>query len=431
MKKLRLINPLPHNHPNVLSGGIVNLVPLQLVTVASLTPEDWEVEIQDESIGKIKFDDTPDIVGISIKACASKRGYEIGNYYRNLGIPVIYGGVHATLAPDLVAPYANSIIRGSVDNIWATVMKDAAESRLLPVYENHGYDALPNYRLRWELLPKKKYRVYSIISTYGCPFKCSYCSIPPLYGYKVRERPIEDVLRDIKDTNCDYFMLWDENPTVNKHRSSMFFHALSVLGKTWFGEATTLVARDPKLLSLMGKSGCRGLYLGIESVSQQSLNSVKKTFNHTNNYHEVVKKLNDNGISAHAGIVLGFDHDDEGVFDRTLEYLYRCKFSSASFKILTPYPGTPLYNTLQSQGRIIDDNMDNYDEHHIVFQPAKMSVNTLHEGVRHVVREFYSLRSIGARIARSVYKFGPINARFQIANLGWRKDYYRDHGVRR
>lgn len=429
MKKLRLINPLPHNHPNVLSGGIFNLVPLQLVTVASLTPEDWEVEIQDESIGGIKFDSSPDLVGISIKACASKRGYEIGKYYRNLGIPVIYGGVHATLAPHLVAPHADSVIRGGVDNIWSKVLFDAAESRLLPVYESSGSGALPNYRLRWELLPKGRYKVYSIISTYGCTFRCSYCSIPPMYGFKVRERPVEDVLRDIKETDSDYFMLWDENPTADRHRSSVFFQALSILGKTWFGEATTLVARDPRILSLLGKSGCRGLYLGIESVSQESLNKVKKGFNRTDNYAEVVKRLNDHGISAHAGIVFGFDHDDEGTFDRTLEYLYKCKFSSASFKILTPYPGTPLHDALKSQGRIKDDDMDNYDEHHIVFQPGKMSADTLQEGVRHVVREFYSLRSIGTRIARAVFEFGPVSARFQIANFGWRKDYYRDHGV--
>ncbi len=429
MKKLRLINPLPHNHPNILSGGIFNIIPLQLVTIASLTPEDWEVDIQDESTGEIKFDDSPNLVGISIKSCSSKRGYEIGEYYRNLGIPVIFGGSHASLAPHMVAPNADSVIRGSVDNIWSQVLQDVEGSKLCSVYESTGTGALPNYRLRWELLPKGRYMVYSIISSYGCTCKCSYCSIPTMYGSKIRERPLEDVLRDIKEIDSKYFLLWDENPTADIRRSKVFFQALSILGKTWFGQATTLVVREPKLPGLLGKSGCRGLYLGIESVSQESLNSVNKSFNQSDNYAEIVKRLNDHGISAHAGIVFGFDHDDESIFDRTLEYLYKCKFSSASFKVLTPYPGTPLHDILNSQGRIIDDDMNNYDEHHIVFRPNKMSADTLQQGIRHVVREFYSFRSIGNRIARAVFEYGPINARYQLINLGWRKDYFRDHGV--
>lgn len=424
MTRLRLINPMPNNNPRD-SGGIFNIVPLQLVTVASLTPPDWEVEIQDESIAPLIVDEGPDLVGITIKACTARRGYELARRYRALGVPVVLGGSHASLAPDDAVRNADAVLIGGAEGSWRRVLADASSGRLAPSYRSDDADELPRYRLRWELLPRERYAVYSVVATRGCPLQCSFCSIPPMYGHRVRRRAIEDVLADIEAMGTSRFILWDENPTADRHFAETLFRAMAPLRRTWFAETTTLVARDARLLAAMGDAGCRGIYLGVESVTQASLNHVKKGFNRADSYREIVARLADHGIAAHAGIVLGFDHDDADVFDRTLEYLATCKFNSASFKILTPYPGTPLHEAMQRDGRITDDNTDNYDEQHVVFAPRKLTPAALYDGYRRLVRQFYSLGAIARRVVRNVPALGVSDPWPYLANLGWRADYYR------
>jgi radical SAM superfamily enzyme YgiQ (UPF0313 family) len=204
---------------------------------------------------------------------------------------------------------------------------------------------------------------------------------------------------------------------------------MTSLRRIWFAETTTLVARNERLLRTMRKSGCRGIYLGVESVSQGSLNGVKKGFNRTGSYPEIVQRLHDNGIAAHAGIVLGFDHDDSSTFDETLEYIFRCRFDSASIKILTPYPGTRLHDAMSTQGRIINADMDDYDEQHVVFRPKNMSPDELYAGYRRVVKEFYSMSSILRRVGANLRALGGSELWAGFANMGWRKEYYRSLGI--
>jgi radical SAM superfamily enzyme YgiQ (UPF0313 family) len=424
MKRLRLINPMPNNNPTD-TGGIFNIVPLQLVTLASLTPDDWEVEIQDEAVERLTFGGAPTLVGITIKACTARRGFAIGARYRARGIPVVFGGSHASLAPHDVRAHATSVLIGSAEGIWDRVLADAVAGALAPEYRSPDTGALLRYRLRWELLGDKRYSVYSVVATRGCPLRCSFCSIPPMYDRQIRRRAIEDVLADIAAMRSNRFILWDENPTADRHFAETLFQAMAPLRRTWFAETTTMVARDERLLRTMRAAGCRGIYLGVESVTQDSLNHVKKGFNRASGYREMVARLQGNGIAAHAGIVFGFDHDDADTFDRTLEYLAHCKFNSASLKILTPYPGTPLHDAMQRDGRIFDTNTDNFDEQHVVFTPRQLGVEALRDGYRRAVRSFYSLGSIARRVAGNVTTLGVGDVWPYLANLGWRAEYLR------
>jgi radical SAM superfamily enzyme YgiQ (UPF0313 family) len=255
--------------------------------------------------------------------------------------------------------------------------------------------------------------------------RCSFCSIPAMYDRQIRKRAVEDVLADILAMGSRRFILWDENPTADRHFAETLFQAMAPLGRTWFAETTTMVARDERLLRTMHDAGCRGIYLGVESVTQDCLNRVKKGFNRASEYREVVARLHGNGIAAHAGIVFGFDHDDPDTFDRTLEYLARCKFNSASLKILTPYPGTSLHDTMQREGRIFDHNTDNYDEQHVVFTPRRLTIEQLQAGYGRAVRGFYSLGSIARRIAGNLGELGVGGAWPYLANFGWRAEYLR------
>lgn len=425
--RLRLINPAPAgNRARNGNADMFSIVPLQLVTVASYaSAHGWDVEIQDEIVEDLRFEGAIDLVGISVKACTAKRAYEIGRRYREQGVPVLMGGAHVSLIPELSAPHADALVRGGIEENIGAILNDAASGQLKPRYEDTSAGNLPHGRLRWDLVAKNRYRVYSVVATRGCPMRCSFCSIPGAYDYKVRARPVEDVVDDIARAPASYFILWDEHPTADPHYAEVFFRALTPLHKTWFGEATSTVDRNPRLLSVMGKSGCRGLYLGVESFNQTGLNKVKKGFNRVEHYRDLVKRLNDNGIAAHAGVVFGFDGDDESIFERTYEGLHACGFNSASFKILTPYPGTPFHTTMQSEGRIFDENLDHYDENHVVFRPKSISIDALYEGYRRVTKEFYAVPDIFRRIARGAVR-GVINYYPIVANFGWRRAYYHD-----
>lgn len=423
--RLRLVNPMPNNNPQE-GGGIFNIVPLQLVTIASLTPRSWDVEIQDEAVGPLHVDATPTLVGITIKACTAQRGFELARRYRALGVPVVFGGAHASLAPDQVEPHG-AVLVGSAEGIWEQVLADAAAGALRPRYRSPDAGPLPPYRLRWDLLPTR-YTMYSVVATRGCPLRCSFCSIPPMYSREIRRRAIEHVLADIDAMPGRRFILWDENPTADRHFAETLFRAMAPLRRRWFAETTTMVARDPRLLRVMYDAGCRGIYLGVESVTQDSLNQVKKGFNRADGYRDMVARLHGHGIAAHAGIVFGFDHDDADTFDRTLEHLALCGFNSASMKILTPYPGTPLHATMAAERRIVDRNLDNYDEQHVVYQPRRLTPGALHAGYRRAVETFYSLPAIGRRVAGNLrsLRFAPLP---YLANLGWRSSYYQSLAI--
>ncbi len=428
MKTVRLIMPSPRLRVGSnRQAGIFKMIPLQLTTIASLTPQGWKVEIEDESVHELQVDGKPDVVGITVKACSSKRGYEIAAAYRRLGVPVLIGGSHASLAPQLVAPHADSLVIGGVEENWPRILEDAVSGRLQPRYESRSTRPMPSYRLRWDLLPRRRYRLYSVVASRGCPLRCNFCSIHRMYAGTVRRRSVEDVVSDILRMPSRFFVFWDEHPTSDRAYAKRLFRTLAPHRRRWVGEATTMVARDQELLQLMMNSGCNGLFIGIESVSKASLRSVRKSFNRPDDYAELVKVLNDHGIHAHAGVVMGFDHDDEGIFDDTLEYLYRCGFGSASFKLLTPYPGTELHEQLRATDRILDEDMDHYDEHHVVFRPACMSPERLAEGYQRVIREFYSLRNIGKRFLDATLAIR--DPRLLLANFGWRRDYFSDLGI--
>ncbi|MDH3976642.1 MAG: B12-binding domain-containing radical SAM protein [Deltaproteobacteria bacterium] len=423
-KILRLINPIPNDvkRPSGMAH-IFNIIPLQLATVASVTPENWDIDIQDENVTAIEHNAKPDLVGISIKACTANRGIEIANEYKKFNIPVIFGGSHASLSPESIKPYANAVVRGGVENIWTNLLSDFESGNLKNIYDGRLYRAIPKYKMRWELFDKKKYKIFSIIARRGCSYKCSFCTIPEMYD-GVQSRNIFDVIDDIQRMESKYFILWDENPTDNIVYAENFFKALTPLNKTWFAEATTKVTENTSLLNEMGKSGCKAIYLGIESFSQKSLNNVGKGFNKIGRYKDIVKKLGDCGIMAHAGLVLGLDGDDESTFDETLEGLYKCNFVSASIKILTPYPGTKLHHRFEKERRIFDYKLEHYDEKHVVFHPKRMTADQLYDGYKYVVSNFYSMSSIATRIKDNILMHGINPGSFSLVNFGWRKDYF-------
>jgi radical SAM superfamily enzyme YgiQ (UPF0313 family) len=379
------------------------LLPLNLAMLAALTPPDIEISIVDEAVEKINFDEQVDLVGISCTTTVAQRAYEIAAEYRERNIKVVLGGTHPTLIPHEAIKYADSICIGEAEGLWEEVLADLKGGKLKRFYRHDGYCSLESLPIpRRDLLKSKRYLPIDGIQTArGCPFACDFCAVTTVFGHKYRHRPIKDVLAEIETLERRYVFFYDDNIVGNPRRSKELFRALIPYKKRWIGQASTTVIRDPELLKLMAKSGCKGIFVGFESLSEENLRRSHKRHNNPKQYKEVVKKLHDQGIAISGAFVFGLDDDDRSVFERTLEFAMDAELDVAQFNWLTPYPGTPIYNQLRAEGRLIDtewwsagSGIGTEAGEAVVYHPKMMSGDELREGSRWVRRNFYSNSSI-------------------------------------
>ena len=411
------------------------LLPLNLAMLAALTPPEIEVKIADEAIEGINFGEQVDLVGISCTTTVAPRAYEIAAEYRKRGVKVVLGGTHPTLIPHEAVKHADSVCIGEAEGLWGEILADFKRGELKRFYRNDGYCSLEGLPMpRRDLLKSKRYLpIDGIQTSRGCPFACDFCAVTTVFGHKYRDRPIEDVLAEIDTLERRHVFFYDDNIVGNPRRSKELFRALIPYNKRWIGQASTTVIKDPELLKLMAKSGCKGLFVGFESLSEENLKRSRKNHNNPKQYKEVVKKLHDQGIAISGAFVFGLDGDDSSVFERTLEFAMDVKLDVAQFNWLTPYPGTPIYNRLKAENRLIKtewwlagSGLGTETGEAVVYHPKMMSADELEEGSRWVRRNFYSTSSILKRF------FGKsrlslfdllLYAKF---NWGYRVQYARD-----
>ena len=379
------------------------LLPLNLAMLAALTPPGFEVSVVDEAAEEINFDEQLDLVGISCTTTVAQRAYKIATEYRERNVKVVMGGTHPTLIPDEAIKYADSVCIGEAEGLWEEVIADFKEGKLKRFYRNDGYCSLEGLRIpRRDLLKSKHYLPIDGIQTArGCPFACDFCAVTTVFGHKYRHRPIADVLAEVETLKRRYLFFYDDNIVGNPRRSKELFRALIPYKKRWIGQASTTVIKDPELLELMAKSGCKGLFVGFESLSEETLRRSLKKHNDPKQYKEVVRRLHDQGITISGAFVFGLDGDDSSVFERTLEFAMDAKLDVAQFNWLTPYPGTPIYNQLKAEGRLINNEwwlagsgLGTETGEVVVYHPKMMSADELKEGSRWVRRNFYSTSSI-------------------------------------
>ena len=239
----------------------------------------------------------------------------------------------------------------------------------------------------------------------GCPFKCEYCTLPGFYGAGYRPRPVENVIAEVEQLGYKPgdppIVFWDDNIVGNHRWAKKFFRELAHLRIKWMAQSTITLAEDAELARLAGESGCVGVFCGLESFSEASLSGVRKSFNRVSDYKRKLEVLHGNGISVTAGVVFGFEEDTPDIFDISVEAAEDIALDGASIGILIPYPGTPVYERLNRQGRIVTRDWSKYDGEHVVFRPRGMTPEQLDAGMRRARRNFYSLRSIYRRLSRS------------------------------
>ncbi len=392
--------------------------PVTLPTVAGLTPPEHKITLIDDAFEDIDYDLPADLVGITGSTPFIPRVNEISKGFRKRGVKTIIGGIYGTLYPDVAAPNADSVVVGDAEDTWPRVLEDFERGRLRKFYRSSS-PRLAGYPLpRREILNRSGYSIPdSFQFQRGCRWACDFCSIRYQYGASVRARPIEEVVQDLETVNKRWppvKIFWDDNLINDLDYARKLFTAVAPFKIRWIGQSTITIANHPDILRLAAKSGCRALFFGIESISSGSLKETRKVMNKVGKYKEQISIIHDHGISVQAGIVFGFDCDDRSIFETTIEFLIASNVDSIAFSILTPYPGTPLYKRLNSQGRIIERDWAKYDSNHVVFQPKLMAPDELFEGYNWAMREFFSIKSIFKR----AFKLGSLPLSI-ITNLAY------------
>lgn len=374
--------------------------PLNLLTLAALTPPEHEVVVIDESITNIDWEEKYDLVGISAMTALAPRAYTIADTFRSRGIPVVLGGMHPSTLPEEAKIHADAVVIGEAESTWPLLLEDLSRGDLKPFYRQEKITPLRNMAVpRRELLDRARYLVPDTVqTTRGCPHACSFCTVSQFFGRRFRFRPVEEVISEVKALEGEVIAFVDDNIIGNPSYAKRLFRALAPLKIKWFSQGSLNIARDEDLLRLAAESGCIGLFIGFESLSPDSLAAVGKSFNKVEEYSAAIKRIHDHGIAIEGAFIFGFDEDDDSIFERTVRFAQENRLEAAQFGILTPFPGTPLRQKLEKERRILSNDWSEYTINKVVFEPKRMSPKTLQEGFNWAWQEFYSLSSISRRL---------------------------------
>jgi len=371
---------------------------LTLSLIAALTPPEHEIQIVEEVYGEVvNFDGDYDVIGISIMTQTAIRGYQIANEFKKRGKTVIFGGIHASSMPDEAIRFGDAVVIGEAEGLWDIVLEDIKHKRLKPFYK---LDKLPDLqdhvRPRRDLIKcsSGKFAIAPIETTRGCPYNCDFCSVSRFFGTRQRHKAIPDIIADIESCHEKYLFFLDDNITGNKRYAKELFREMIPLKKIWVGQASIQVSNDPELMQLAYKSGCRALLIGFESMSDSGINQYHKTLKTVDENIRAIKKLQDNGIMTMASLIFGLDSDTKEIFEIAHDFLTRSKAAFFQACAMTPYPGTPVFQKLRNEGRILTDDWTRFDASKVIIRPENLTPDELLEGYNKLKWHFYSNKSI-------------------------------------
>ncbi|EDY20944.1 Radical SAM domain protein [Chthoniobacter flavus Ellin428] len=405
--KIALISPKGplYRHRGGIWKKSLRYQPLTLTTLAALVPPDVpaELELIDEGIANVPLDLEADLIGLTVITGTARRAYELADHFRARGITVVLGGPHVTLIPEDADPHADAVVVGYAEDTWPELLRDFMRGCLKKLYRQApGLDLAGRPFARRELLPSRRYLTSDVFeATRGCVHSCDFCVVPTAWGRKPWQKPVVEVVADIRQQGARKLIFVDLNLIAHRGYALELFTALIPLRLQWYGLATVLLADDPELLELAARSGCKGLLMGLESISTTNLRQNHKGFNTPEDYGRVVERLHAQGIALQGCFVFGLDDDRPDVFLKTARFAVEAGIDLPRFAVVTPFPNTPLYKRLEAEGRILTKDWELYDGQHVVFQPRHMSVEELQSGIEVAWKHAYSLPSIIRRITRS------------------------------
>jgi radical SAM superfamily enzyme YgiQ (UPF0313 family) len=422
-----LINPFYPKDPHASFGKHVLTPSLALTSIAGATPADWEVVYWDENLlqGPPPWAPFPEVVGITVHLTFAQRAYELARWYRSRGARVVLGGLHVLSCPEEAAPHGDALVIGEGIQVWPQVLRDVEEGALQPVYRGSH---LKPYRdepaPRRELLPRSCFlTTTSLIATRGCHNRCGFCYLATeglAMPYQVRD--VEQVTQEFQADGQPYGVFVDNNLGSRPDYLRRLCHALRPLEKIWSAAVSIDVTDDPSLVREMALAGCTGVFVGFESLTDANLAQARKKTPATGDYARRVAVLHDHGIQVNGSFVLGFDHDDRNVFARTVDWIEENRLECATFHIMTPYPGTPLFRQMERENRLLHKDWTRYDTAHVVFEPKQMTADELAEGYAWCYERLFSHHSIWRRRPqdwRAVAPYLAMSYLYKRSNLLW------------
>jgi len=409
--KIILISPtwkIQAKEKRMERGKVFKIPQLSLLAVAAVTPPDVEIELIDENVEEIDFNKEADLVGITSMTATAPRAYEIADRFREKGIPVVLGGMHPSALPEEAIQHANAVVIGEAELTWPRLIEDfkrGGKEALKQFYQDgRRVDLSQIFPPRRSLLKKNRYITTRVLQvSRGCPFDCSFCSVSKFFGKKYRFRPVKDVVAEIKSLvgrslRSRFIGFLDDNIMGNAKYAKELFRALIPYKLLWASQTSVNVAQDLELLELAAKSGCKGLFVGFESISPSSLREADKPQNKISFYKKAIERFHRFGIFLEGAFIFGFDNDDKSIFEKTVNFIKKVKLDALQFGILTPFPGTRLFSKLSREGRIIDHDWSNYDIANVVFKPKLMTPQELKEGFTWAYQQVYSFPGIFRRL---------------------------------
>jgi radical SAM superfamily enzyme YgiQ (UPF0313 family) len=382
---------------------------LGLFTVAALTPPDFEVQVLDESVEDVDFDVPADLVGITVQCPTAPRAYRLAERFRARGIPVVLGGIHASLNPEEAHPHGDALVIGEAELTWPTLVEDFRSKRMKKVYAAPTLaDLNSSPRPRRDLLKAENYQIpYVVQASKGCSYGCEFCSLHAYVGNPPRFRDIPSVIGEIAELPSNRMIFADDNLYLHKSYTAALLKALIPLKTSWAAEATWHMAYDQEVLRLARQAGCVGLFLGFDSINRQVQMRKVPRKDIENLYAQAIRNVHREGIAVVAAFVFGLDNDDPSVFERSLEVVVKGRANLVNFSALVPYPGTPVFKRLHDEGRITEWDWAKYISPNVCFIPKQMSATELRAGVTWAQQQFYSLNNI-AKLSWNAFR-----------DLGW------------
>jgi radical SAM superfamily enzyme YgiQ (UPF0313 family) len=396
--------------------------PLGLATLAAYLDDEDAVEIQDEHVERLHLDDEPDLVVIQVYITSAYRAYELADHYRQRGAYVVLGGLHVTSLPDEAAAHADTIFLGPGEDTWPRFLADLRSGTPERVYQSTVRSLIGMPPIRRDLIKRHLYLVpNSIVVSRGCPHVCDFCYKEAFFegGTSFYTQTVDDALREIDRLPGRHLYFLDDHLFGNRRFATALFDGMRGMKRLWQAAGTVNAILLPGLLEKAVDAGLRSLFVGFETLNVDNLTEQRKFQNLRRDYNAAIRRLHDLGVMVNGSFVFGMDGDDETVFDRTVDWAIEQGMETATFHILTPYPGTALYKRMVKQGRMTESNWDRYDTRHAVFTPAQMTGEALERGYWHAYRDFYRWGSIarGAAAHHDVLS-GIRHAAYAV---GWKK----------
>jgi radical SAM superfamily enzyme YgiQ (UPF0313 family) len=396
--------------------------PLGLASLAGYLDPNDEILIEDEHVEKLDLDDCPDLVVLETYITSAYRSYAIADHYRRRGAYVAMGGLHVTSMPAEAAEHADSVFLGPGEDIWPQFLSEYRTGRPRRCYQSTVRSLAQTPRIRRDLIRRHLYLVpNSIVVSRGCPNTCDFCYKEAFFrgGRSFYTQTVDAALDEIERLPGRHLYFLDDNLFADSQFASALFDGMRGMGRLWQGAATVQSVLKTDLVEKAAACGLRSLFVGFETLNSGNLLDHHKLHNRKHDYGSAIRRLHSLGVMVNGSFVFGMDHDDENVFDRTVEWAINQGIETATFHILTPYPGTALYARMQRQRRILHQNWALYDTRHCVFQPARLNPKQLEAGYWRAYREFYRWGSI--RQSAASKESWSERLRHMAYTAGWKK----------